>query len=165
MINLTCFDQDELMALTEQDLRRENYAEALEKLKVIGGRNGVPVAYHAVLGRVYASLGLLQRARHAFATYVENTPDSIHEHFQLGMVERDMGNLPEAQQIWDQVLEKEQDYPPALYFKAASLVDLNEYREAMPLLQRLKDTAHQTRVLIGNRPVYQKTLLRVYTRH
>jgi len=144
MSDYDCFSQDELMALAELDMSRESYEAALQKLKAMQVRGDVPESYHATLGRLYASIGLLARARAQFLKCLERNPAAVHERFQLGMVERDLGNMIKAQQIWDELLEDSPDYPPALFYKAASFVDVEEYRSAVPLLQRLKETADET---------------------
>ncbi len=143
MTDYTGFTQDELMALIEMDMQRENYESALQKLKVVAVRDEVPEAFSATLGRLYASIGLLKKARAAFARCVDKNPGAVHERFQLGMVERDLGNVIKAQQIWDDLLEDSPDYPPALFYKAVAYVEVNEYRSAVPLLEKLKETVDE----------------------
>ncbi len=144
MVDFANFDQDELLALAEFDMRRENYTEALEKLKIIRCRSDIPNEFYSMSGSLYASLGLMNKARAALTLFVENVPGAIHEHFQLGMIEKDSGNLIKAQKIWDDVLSKSENYPPALYYKAVSMVEVEEIQEAQILLDQLISTAEPT---------------------
>ncbi|WP_185232971.1 hypothetical protein [Teredinibacter franksiae] len=138
-MDLGNLESDELLALSEFDLQRELYTEALVKLKLAKGRTDVPIEVHALLGRCYASMGLLARAKASFSALLEIKPDAIHELFQLGMVERDMGNVIKAMQIWDQVLEAESAFAPALFYKAVALVEVDERQSAIDALAILKE--------------------------
>lgn len=143
MTDLTNFDSEELLALANIDLRRDDFTAALEKLKVIKGRNEIPVELYSIIGRTYASLGLLPRAKSAFITYVEQVPNAIHEQFQIGMVEYDMGNVLKAQQLWSELLIKEENYAPALFYKAQIHLELDEHKEAIVLFNQIKATCSQ----------------------
>ncbi|WP_143873867.1 tetratricopeptide repeat protein [Catenovulum sediminis] len=134
MTNLSNFDTDELLALTKIDLSRDDFTSALDKLKVMNGRNEIPLDYYAMLGRVYASIGLLKRARAAFTTYTEQVPSAVYEKFQLGMVEHDMDNVLKAQNIWEAIIEEHPQYAPALYYKATIHLRLEELSEASECL-------------------------------
>ena len=139
MIDLSNFDSEELLALANLEIRSENYTAALCKLKVIKGRNEIPLGYFSAIGRVYASLGLLNRAKSAFVTFVEQTPEAFHEKFQLGMVEFEMGNLSEAQKIWGELVENHPLYSPALFYKAVIHLQNEELSEAKECLAAITE--------------------------
>jgi tetratricopeptide (TPR) repeat protein len=140
-MNLSVFEQDELLALCLQDMKKNDYQSALEKVKFILSRESAPTDVLAIAGKIYATLGLFGRARHAFSQYVTEVPDAYLELFQLGMVEKDLGNFDKALEIWGNVLEIKADYPDALFYMADLCVHLDRIAEARSILMTLLETA------------------------
>ncbi len=148
MFDYSTFNPEELFALAKIDFQRENYENSLRKLKVLLGRNQIPVQTYSLLGRVYASIGIFEKAKECFEVFVKNVPDAVEELFQLGMVEKDMGNADVAVSLWNDLLTKIPNFPPALYHKALVSIDKNETQDAVELLNLLLETAPEGDELI-----------------
>jgi tetratricopeptide (TPR) repeat protein len=140
-MNYLIFDQDELFALSQVDMKNQNYERALEKIKIIMSRENIPIETLALAGKLYASIGLFEKARDAFFNFTQQVPNAYLELFQLGMVERDMGNISLATTIWEKVLEIEPNYPEALYYLADACVQLDLIDNARDWLFKLLETA------------------------
>lgn len=140
-MNYSLFEEDELLALSRFDMKNHRYDSALEKLKVLLERERVLIDAFALAGKLYASLGLYERAKHAFTVYTENVSDAYLELFQLGMVEKDMGNLDGAKEIWSKVLELSPNHAEALYFLGEACFQQNDIESARDWLFRLLETA------------------------
>ncbi|WP_143873782.1 tetratricopeptide repeat protein [Catenovulum sediminis] len=140
---LSTFDTDELLALADIDFQKERNAEALFKLKALIARNNTPIQAYALLGRIYATIGLFPRAQSALRFFIDNNEGmpSVNERFQLGLVESDLGNTEEAINIWSELLTQFPDYPPALYHKAKIFVASGKEQEAIVLLNHILETA------------------------
>lgn len=148
MFDYSTFNPEELFALAKMDFQRENYENSLRKLKVLMGRNQIPIQTYSLLGRVYASIGIFEKAKECFEVFVKNVPDAIEEKFQLGMVERDMGNSDQAVNLWDELLTQVPNFPPALYHKALVSIDKDDTKHAVELLNSLLETAPEGDELI-----------------
>jgi len=140
-MELSIFDQDELLALSLDDMKNQKYAQALEKVKFMLSRDSGPLEVHALAGKIYATLGLFDRAKHAFSNYISEVPDAYVELFQLGMVEKDMGNYDQAIETWTNVLAIHSNYPEALYYLGELNIQLDRISEARTWLLSLIDTA------------------------
>jgi len=149
MTDYSLFDSDELFALIERDLAKENYEGALIKLKISLAREGAPDQFYALAGRLYATLELFPRSKGAFEVYVERNPDHYFELFQLGMVNRDLGDEDEALALWQKVLDTEKNYPAALFHSADVLVNQGQIEGATELLNQLLETAPDESEYIG----------------
>ncbi|MGF1731289.1 tetratricopeptide repeat protein [Photobacterium kasasachensis] len=126
-------DNEELLALSRNALEREDYHDALIKIKYILKRNEVPAGVYALLGRTYAALELHDKAVAAFNEFLHHRPEVIPERFHLGVVYREMGDNAKALAVWEEVLEKAPNFPPALYNKALFLLDDGNEDEAIEL--------------------------------
>jgi len=112
------FDKDELLALARRDLEKERVEEALRKLKVLIAEPD-PLADALVLAaRLYAQLGLTERAQGCYRKYLAAHPDALLESFELGMTHFDRGDAGEAEVLWRGVLERAPTHPPALFYRA-----------------------------------------------
>lgn len=140
-MDLSIFEQDELLALIREDMKKQDYVSALTKVKFILSRDRIPVEVLALAGKIYATLGLFERAKLAFADYLQNSPNSFLELFQLGMVEKDMGNYDQAIQNWEAVLELQPNYPEALFYLGDLSIHMERLEEARTWLLRLLETA------------------------
>ena len=110
------YDDEELLALARFDLGRDRPEEALWKLKKLLGA-AEPSADAVVLAaRLYAQLGLIDRAQGLFKRYLELRPGSMQETFELGMTHFDKNDLVPAQARWEEVLNALPTHPPALYY-------------------------------------------------
>jgi tetratricopeptide (TPR) repeat protein len=144
MTNFANFDDNELLALADWHFQNDQHEGALDKLKVLLGRGSAPLQTYALLGRLYATIGLFGKAKEAFRFYLDNESDesrTVNETFQLGLVERDMGNTDGAIQIWDNLLQKHPNHSPALYNKALVLSELGQTQAAVELLNHILETA------------------------
>jgi tetratricopeptide (TPR) repeat protein len=146
---MTMFDPDELLALAQLDLNKERYDKALARLKVLMSAQEVPIAAYSMLGRVYAILGLHERAKEALETYLRLRPDVVPEHFHLGMLYRDSGEGEQAMEIWAAVLAKAPNFPPALYHQGLYLLEQGLRHEAIDKLNQILETADPADEHIG----------------
>lgn len=139
--DLEIFDQDELLAIATIAFDKQDLMTALPILKKLVTSEQCPVGSFSLLGRIYAILGLYERAMIAFNAYLEHRPEVVPEHFEIGLLHRELGNDNEALKVWDEVLEKAPGFPPALYSKAVYLRDYNLIDDALDLLNTLIETA------------------------
>ena len=144
MNNFASFDNDELLALSDWNFQNNLHENALEKLKVLVRRDNAPLQSHALIGRIYATLGLFEKAKISFTFYLENQTNhrmKINETFQLGLVERDLGNIDNALHVWDELLKEHPKHTPCLYNKAVILVEIKQYQKAADLLNSILEIA------------------------
>jgi tetratricopeptide (TPR) repeat protein len=134
------FDHDELMALIKHDMKSQNYDKALEKIKLILKEEKIPVEIFSLSGKLYATLELFERAKFFFSEYVRHVPDADIELFQLGMVEKDMGNFDAAIEIWKKIAAEKSD-PEVLYFLADTYVTKFMFDEARECLLNILENA------------------------
>jgi tetratricopeptide (TPR) repeat protein len=141
IMNLSLFDQIEMLALIRFDMGAKNYNFALEKIKYSFSQSDIPVEIFALAGKTYASLNLFEKAKDNFESYLKQVPDAYIELFQLGMVERDLGNNSASIEIWKSVLDIQENYPDALFYLGETCVTLNKIEEAREWLFKLLETA------------------------
>lgn len=134
------FDQDELIALIGHDMKVQDYTHALEKVKFMMQAEQFPVSLFSLAGKLYATLELFERARFYFAEYIRHVPNAQIELFQLGMVERDIGNLDAAIAIWEDMDDKLNN-PEAQYYLADVYVSQNNLEKARSSLLNILENA------------------------
>lgn len=141
MDNFSSCDAVELLALARLDMKAERLDQALIKLKQGLSRkdsDSVPELL-AELGRLYARLGLRDRARDYLERFLAMQPDAIPERFQLGMVYFEDGNRARAVPLWEQVLRHAPLHPPALYHVAVSNAQDGQLERAWTLCRTVLD--------------------------
>lgn len=138
--NNTSFSHQELLALAKWHIEQDQLDQALAKIKpVIADQS--PVEEALIVGaRLYAQLSLYREAQKLFERYIDQNPNTHHEAFQLGMTYFDMGEINDAIIIWDQVLEKQPTYPPALFYSAQAKIQSNRTEDARIDLNKLIQT-------------------------
>jgi tetratricopeptide (TPR) repeat protein len=144
MNNYSNFDSDELLALADLNFRNEDYEATMHKVKVLLARSEKPLQTYALMGRVYAIIGLLEKAKGAFEYYLKHQnvqEHTLNEHFQLGMVEKDLGNIDTAIDSWDALLQNTPNFAPALYHKALALKNSGRVKDAIEPLNHILETA------------------------
>lgn len=149
MFDYSTLDSEEIFALAKIDFQRKNYEASLVKLKALLSRNQIPLQAYSLLGRVYATIGIFRKAKECFQVFVKNNPNALDEKFQLGLVEKDMGNDEAALEQWDSILETAPKFAPALFQKARVLIDKEDKGEAIELLNYLLETAPEGHDLIA----------------
>lgn len=149
MTDLNIFDNEELLTLAQLDIGAERFDAALAKLKTALARETPPISALALAGRLYAQLGLLDKARHHFEQYLAFHPEAINERFQLGMVHFDHGDVQHALELWTQVRESFPEHPPALFYSALALGRSGSDQAARDLLQTLLATAEPDNLYSG----------------
>lgn len=134
-------DQDELLALARIDIEKEELESALIKLKqILLQESPIPDAI-SMIARLYAQLGLYNKAQEFFGKYVEINPDAEIEYFQLGMTYFESGQNSKAEEIWDDILANKATHPPCLYYKSLSLAKKDNPSGAKELLDVLLKSA------------------------
>lgn len=135
------FDAEELVALARIDLRQTRQDHALQKLKIAVRQPDCPPEGIALIGQIYADLGLFKRAQEWLGRYLEQNPKSPTELFQLGLTHMELGNRDQAKALWSSVLELMPNHPPALYFTAVAATLDNRNEDARRgLLQLFRHT-------------------------
>jgi len=145
----TAFDSDELLALTNLDIEKGDIENALLKLKTILADKKPPVEANAMAARLYAQLGLFDRAKDLFEKYIKVNPDAIVENFQLGMAHFDAGDVDAALKIWDVVVKTDPVNPPALFYRGLALTQQHQYSDAKQSLDTLLKTAPADNLYFG----------------
>lgn len=112
------FDQDELLALARRDLENGRVEEALRKLKLLIAEPDALADALPLAARIYAQLGLTERAQTCYRRYLAARPDAVLESFELGMTHFDRGDTGEAETLWRGVLERAPTHPPTLFYRA-----------------------------------------------
>lgn len=135
------FDTDELLALARMDMNRNQYDEALWKLKRVLQADAPPTEALSMAARLYAQLGLLERAQTLFNRYLEQDVDAVTETFQLGMTYLDAGKRSEATKVWEGLLQKHPTHPPALFYTGLVLAQTGDLSAARARLEQLLKTA------------------------
>jgi tetratricopeptide (TPR) repeat protein len=105
-------------------------------------------------------LGLYSRAKENFERFILHNPESVTELFQLGMVERDLGNHDEGLVQWRVVLGLDPHHIEALFYMSETLIWRNSVDEARNLLYKLLETAPNSSRYI---PMANELLNRVNT--
>lgn len=143
------FDADEMVALARLDVEKGNLDQALARIKQILAGEAVPDEALTLGARLYAQLGLFVRARDLYRRYLESAPGAVIETFQLGMTHLDAGQPKEALAIWESLLKDHPAHPPALYFKALALTQLQQSADARHALEILLKSAPADNLYFG----------------
>ena len=140
-MNLDKFDKDELLALIKIDTEAKRLDKALEKTKALLTLENLSQDTFLSAGRLYAQLGLFEKAKRYFELAIEGRPEAIHETFELGMVCADAGHRETAMNHWDQVLKLNPKHPPTLFYTALALEEAGQHNLAR---ERLEDLLEAT---------------------
>jgi tetratricopeptide (TPR) repeat protein len=156
-IVVASLDAEELTALARIDMEKGALDHALIKIKQALSQDGKHTDALGMGGRIYAQLGLFNKARVMFEKYLEHRPGSSLETFQYGMVQFDMGQKAEALSTWTELLSKEPNHPPALFFKSVVLAEQGRDAEARQTIDQILKNVSTDNLYIGK----AKDLLRV----
>ena len=141
-------DDEELIALIKIDLGKELLDTALIKSKFLS-KKPVTTEGVALTAKIYAQLGLFDKAKACYQAYLKIDGDAITERFQLGMVLFDKGESEEAFKEWESILEKEPAHPPTLFYKGLSLANQKKTTEAQKCLTILLQSAPSDNLYFG----------------
>ena len=142
-------DSDELVALARVDIERGAFTDALLKIKQVLADQSPPAEALALGGRLYAQLGLWQRARPCYERYLQANPNAVTEAFELGMVRFDSGDAAEARKIWSDLLGRQPTHPPSLFYRALALAQGNNAADARKDLDVLLKSASPDNLYFG----------------
>lgn len=134
------FEPDELLVLAEKDLDAERFDGALQKVKRALSINPESDGAQLLGGRLYAQLGLFERAKPLYQSFLQKHPESPTEQLQYGMVHLDSGDPSTALGIFEGLLKTVPDFPPAEFYRALALVESDRNGDAVPVLQKLIDS-------------------------
>lgn len=131
-------DSDELIALAGIDINNEQFAHALIKLKhaLLRCKTG---EINAIIARLYARIGLFDKAQKHFESYLQEYPDALTEMFQYAMTHYDAENMDESYEVFESILRQDPKHPPALYYSSLVLVNQSRHAEAEMRLQYILD--------------------------
>lgn len=144
MVNIECFEPDELLALAKRDMEQGELEKALAKLKLLVSQSEqASISAMTILARLYAQLGMYDRSREWYSKIVSEDPQSPVVRFELGMTHFDTGEHDVALSVWRDLLDMQPDFPPALYYTALSLANGGDEEEASLALKRLFQNTDQ----------------------
>lgn len=143
------FDKDEMLALARLDVEREDLEAALLKIKHVLTDESPPDEALAMGGRLYAQLGLWERAKELLQRFIGLHPDAINETFQFGMVHFDAGQTAEAKKIWQDLLKIVPTHPPALFYVGLALAQEGQTPQARQTLDTLLKSAPADNLYFG----------------
>jgi tetratricopeptide (TPR) repeat protein len=150
-------DAEELLALAKHELLRGEHESALLKLKRLVSQKKPPAEALALMARLYAQLGLTERARKTFEKYLEQKPDAAHETFELGATYFDEGNDGRALDFWKRALELQPAHPPALFFSALAHSRSGNLAESRRQIDVLLKAASPDNLYVGRARELLKT--------
>lgn len=142
-------DTEELTALARLDMDKGRLDQALLKIKPALQMDQTNIDALGMAGRIYAQIGLLNKAQSMFEKYLEINPNSILESFQFGMVQFDMGKKSDALTTWTSLLGREPNHPPALFFKSVVLAEQGRHSEARQTIDHILQTASADNLYFG----------------
>ena len=131
------FEADELLALARLDIEAGRLDRALSKLKQAVSIEGDLSEAVVELARLYAQLGLQEKAKPLFRGALDQNGENPDLKFQFGMVCFETGEIEVAMGQWSSVLEISPAYPPALYFRAVAHLQAGRKDEARKSLQQV----------------------------
>jgi tetratricopeptide (TPR) repeat protein len=135
------FDGEELFALARLDIEKGNIADALLRLKKVTAGDPVPTGAFSICGQLYARLGLWDHALKMFQKHLERHPDALGEKFSLGLAHGNAGRAAEAMKIWDELLQKQPTYIPALFYRGLLRAQQRQHAAARQDLELLVRSA------------------------
>lgn len=142
MVSQSLLDADELSALAYSDFARGDLSGALTKLKTLGdGELPESEPQLALAGRIYAQLGLYDRAKACFQAVLDEHPAAADERFELGLTLHQAGNPQDAYREWSTVLDQSPNHEATLFFMALYHVDSGDRDTAIGYLEKLLSTA------------------------
>jgi tetratricopeptide (TPR) repeat protein len=151
-------DVEESLALARHQVQHGDFERALARLKALVALPQPPADSLAMIARVYAQLGLMERAQGAFRRYLESHPGAAHETFELGATYFDQGNDARALEHWTQALVIAPTHPPALFFSAAALSRSGKNADARRHLEVLFNSAPADNLYVERARDLLKTL-------
>jgi tetratricopeptide (TPR) repeat protein len=147
--NLEKFDSDEIVALARLDMEQGRVEQALLKLKALLAHASPPPEAISMAAKIYAQLGLFDRAKSLFERYLSIRPEAVEEEFQLGMVQLDKGESDQALQTWQGMLKRMPTFPPGLFYSAVVLNGQGKMADAIRHLDVLIKTAPADNLYFG----------------
>jgi tetratricopeptide (TPR) repeat protein len=133
----SAFEADELIALSRVDIGKGDLEKALSKLKQAISMKNYPVEALAMTARLYAQIGLFDRAKTYFSQYLNQVPGAVNESFQYGMVHLDSGDSDAALAAWEELLAKRPEHPPAQFYTGLIKAEKQLLDEAKETLESL----------------------------
>lgn len=118
MENSGVLDAEELTFFARRALERLDLEKALVAAKLALCQPDFPPVCHAVVGKIYAQMGLYDRASQFLTTYIDMFPGDYHERCQLGLVLFRSGDEEGALLVWEQALQYDKTHPPVLFYPA-----------------------------------------------
>lgn len=156
--SLDILELDELIVLAKLDLEANNLSGALIKLKhahIKYCEDEVLV----MLARLYARLGLFDKATPLFSEYLSNNPDAVVEKFQLGMTHFDNDQFDQALEVFEAIIDKEEsNHPPAMFYSTLILTKQNKQDDAVSRLVNILSTVDNKNLFYSRAYEQLKTL-------
>ena len=135
-------DATELTFFAQQALQRGDLEKALIMVKSALAQEAAPMVSHAIIGRIYAQMGLFDRAVMHLQYYSDREPDAYHVNSQLGLALFRSGHSDAAIATWEEkVLSINATHPPALYFLAYALACKHDWAKSQRAIDILLSSA------------------------
>ncbi len=129
---------DRLVHEAQQALQLGRYSEAREKFRKALEHTPRNPALWSYLGMADAQLNDLDAAIGNFQKALSFAPNDAQTHFNLGLLFRQKGDSQKAQEMYRRGLKLAPDDPAANQNYALLLMETGKFREAIPLLQKLR---------------------------
>src|SRR5687768_13252760 len=148
-VNSELFDNAELLALARLAVERGDLESALGKIKPVIADADASADALSLAARLYAQLGLYDRAEKLYERFLEKHPAASVERFELGMTHLDGGKPTQALEIWEKLLKDQPTHPPALFYKSLVLAQSGKAAEAKQGLDILLKSAPSDNLYFG----------------
>jgi hypothetical protein len=108
--------RQEMLAVARFQIEHERLEEALRNLKPLITGPEVLMEALPLAARVYAQLRLTELAQDCYRRYLSVHQGAVQESFELGITYFERGENQRAEELWQQILEREPAHPPTLFY-------------------------------------------------
>ncbi|MBK4735677.1 tetratricopeptide repeat protein [Noviherbaspirillum pedocola] len=155
------FESDEILAIARDHFEHQRLEEALTRAKTLLELPEPPAGARELAARIYARLGLHERAIALLSQCIERSPDALELRIELAMVSQDGGNLEQGLRLWDDLLVQHPLLPPALFHAAALRAQRKQFADALRHVEVLLQTAEKDNLYVGKARELQDALNRM----
>ena len=132
----TELDQEELLHLAIEAMRRNDHGSALAHLKVGAQRFPAHAGIAFLLGAEHAQLGLFERAEVEFIRAINLDPNLSIARFQLGLLQLTQARLEDARTTWAGLDSLSEEHALRLFKQGLEAMAEDHFAEARTLLER-----------------------------
>ena len=119
-------------------VRNNDLAEAIETLKEILADDAKHEIATGMLASIYFEIGRVEAAIDLYEKLLSYNPDNPLARFQLGLARLNDGQPRQALDVWEPMLEMENDFM-AHFHSALAQLELQQPRQALELLLKARE--------------------------